>query len=187
MSTRRPIGSSVSPREALLQAADALCPPFEVAAAGETMVELADPTERLPETTLSLEKERRLFSRTLALVVEAATAGRGPSEAVGAAIGRQGLRRRWALRPSATSAAAGQWAGRLELAGLLEGVQTMTHVGALEATWDPARGMAHLRLVTLAGALIGTTPTTSVAIPLEPEDVTGLLRILAALRDGARR
>jgi hypothetical protein len=42
-------------------------------------------------------------------------------------------------------------------------------------------------VTTLAGALIGTAPASSVAVPMEPEDVQGLLRILGALSDAAGR
>jgi hypothetical protein len=62
----------------------------------------------------------------------------------------------------------------------------MTNVRELVLSWSAAGRSWRLRLVTLAGALIGTSPGAAVAVPLEPEDVEGLLRILRAFRAGAK-
>ena len=45
--------------------------------------------------------------------------------------------------------------------------------------------MWRLRLVTLAGAVIGTGPGAAIPVPLEPDDVKGLLAVLRAFQDAA--
>jgi len=57
----------------------------------------------------------------------------------------------------------------------------MTGIQELRLTWSPDERRWTLRLQTLAGALIGTAPGSSIAVPLEPDDVDGLLQILRAL------
>jgi len=54
----------------------------------------------------------------------------------------------------------------------------MTGIQDLRLTWSPDERRWQLRLQTLAGALVGTAPGSSIAVPLEPEDVDGLLQIL---------
>jgi len=56
----------------------------------------------------------------------------------------------------------------------------MTGIQDLRLTWSPDERRWTLRLQTLAGALVGTAPGSSIAVPLEPEDVDGLLQILRA-------
>jgi hypothetical protein len=58
----------------------------------------------------------------------------------------------------------------------------MTGIQDLQLAWAPEEGRWTLRLQTLAGALVGTAPGSSIAIPLEPDDVDGLLQILRAFR-----
>ncbi len=60
----------------------------------------------------------------------------------------------------------------------MAGATTMTGIQDLRLTWSPDERRWTLRLQTLAGALVGTAPGSSIAVPLEPEDVDGLLRIL---------
>ncbi len=176
-----PFGTQVTPQQALLAAAEALCPPMTVTGSGAGHVELRDHRDVLPDVTFRLRKERRLFSRTFALVVEASATGHGPNEDAAASLNRSPLRRRLELEPFDPMPASREWSETLQRSGLLEGVRTMTNVVALQARWHTKERTGRLRLTTLAGALIGTSPTTSVAVPLEPEDVEGLLRILAAV------
>src|SRR6266536_2417035 len=167
MSTPRPLGGQVTPLQALRPAAGFLTPPYEVAASAPHHVALRAPGDALPAVTLRLEKERRLFSRTFALLVEASPPGRGPGADVSATLEWTGLRRRRTLAGGGAPGEGEAWASRLQDAGLLDGVGTMTNVVSLEARWDASRATARLRLTTLAGALIGTTPTSSVAVPLD--------------------
>jgi hypothetical protein len=172
-----------TPLQALRQAAASLAPPYEVTDSDASHVALDTSDVALPALTLRLQKERRLFSRTFALVVEASAPGDRPEGDASALLRWKGLRRRPAL--VAGDPAGEAWVDRLEGSGLLEGVRTMTNVESLEARWDATRGLAVLRMTTLAGALIGTTPGSAVAVPLEPDDVEGLLRILRGLARAA--
>jgi hypothetical protein len=135
--------------------------------------------------TLSLERDRRLFSRTMQLVVEAHEAGAGPSADAALVMRARRMRRRfeleWRSPPPDDDAAR----DRFVRAGLSEGARTMTNVQELVLSWSAANRSWRLRLVTLAGALIGTSPGAAVAVPLEPEDVDGLLVVLRAFRTGA--
>jgi hypothetical protein len=144
-------------------------------------VDLFDPTDGLPEARLSLARDRRLFSRTLALVVRAEVHGAGPEQGGLLRFHQARLRRRGELRwepPTETPIA---WVERFVEAGLVAGAATMTNVGSLTVLRTPETSSWKLELRTLAGALIGTGPGSSVAIPLEPEDVEGLLAVLRAL------
>ena len=54
----------------------------------------------------------------------------------------------------------------------------MTNVRDLQLSWSASERTWRIRLVTLAGALIGTSPGAAITVPLEPEDVSGLLALL---------
>ena len=127
-----------------------------------------------------------MFSRTFLLVVEAFAPVIVREHDASASLTKTGWRRRLSLVPGRSDGSKA-WAERLEHAGLLKGVGAMTNVLSLEAWREAGRGAAGLRVTTLAGALIGTAPASSVAVPMEPEDVQGLLRILGALSDAAGR
>ena len=62
----------------------------------------------------------------------------------------------------------------------------MTNVRELRLSYTPAERRWRLRLLTLAGSLIGTSPGAGIVIPFEPEDVDGLVQILRAFVAGAR-
>jgi hypothetical protein len=186
VSAGSPFGTQVTADQALRRAAGALIPPYEIVGTEPHRLALHASGGELPAVTLRLTKDRRLFSRTFLLSVEATVAGRRVGGDVSATLTKTGLRRRTTLQHHGPPEEAEEWARRLDEAGVLDGVRTMTNVASLEAGWDAAAGAAHLRLTTLAGALIGTTPTSSIAVPLEPEDVRGLLGILRALAASAR-
>ena len=76
-------------------------------------------------------------------------------------------------------------AERFERAGIMDGIRRMTNVRELSLAWSAGERRWRLRLITLAGALIGTSPLTSVAVPLEPDDGEGLILILRAFLAGA--
>jgi hypothetical protein len=180
-----PFGGQVTPLDALRRAARSLSPPYEIAATGSLHLELRAGSP-LPDVRLRLQRDRRMFSRTFALVVEASVPVIGPEHDASATLRRTGLRRQLSLAPGRSDGSPA-WSQRLEDAGLLEGVEAMTNVVSLEAWRGAGHRAAGLRLTTLAGALIGTTPTSAVAVPMEPEDVQGLLRILRAFSDAAGR
>jgi hypothetical protein len=174
---------SASPAMALAQAADALTPPLRLAPAVRAdAVRLTDPTGRLPDVGLSLRRDQRLFSRTFLLVVSCEVPGPGPGQDGTAVLDKGWWRRRGRLRWQPRSADAGTWCERLAEAGLLEGIARMTSVQQLAVEWSAAAGTWRLRLETLAGALIGISPSSAVAVPIERADVEGLTQVLEAFR-----
>src|SRR2546423_10861477 len=131
MDPPQPLGGQVSPHQALLQAAASLAPPYEVTGSGADHVALHAPGATLPALTLRLQREGRMFSRTLALIVEASAPGDRPEEDASAVLRWKGLRRRPTLAGGHPAGGAA-WARRLEESGLLDGVRTMTNVVSLE-------------------------------------------------------
>lgn len=185
MSTR-PFGSPLSPQQAVAVAAAALSPPYRVAEAGRRTALRSDDPE-LPDVTLSVSKERRMFSRSWPLVLESAVEATGPAQAVRLRYRRGRWRRPGALEPEGAGPppeAAG-WVVRFVEAGLLDGAAEITSIQDLTVRWSPDGHAWTLRLVTLAGALIGTAPGSSIVVPFEPEDLTGLLTMLRAFRQAA--
>jgi hypothetical protein len=182
-----PFGSPPRPGDALAKAAAALGPAFVLdqdPAHNRVHLRSADPD--LPDVDLSLVRDRRLFSRTFPLVVEAAVVGSGPERQLELGLHRSRLRRETSLRSAdEPSPEAEAWARRFADQGLLRGASTMTGVQDLRLSWEPMRSRWSLRLQTLAGALIGTAPSSAIAVGLEPEDVAGLLEVLRALRRAA--
>jgi hypothetical protein len=185
---RSPFGSPTSPQRALEAVGERLsewyrAEPFAIG--GRLELRAAD--DELPDVTLSLERDRRLFSRTLQLAVEASAIGSGPAADAALALRTRTFLRRYRFdwREPVGAGAGGVIEGFLG-AGLERGVSTMTNVRELTLRWSQDERRWRLRLVTLAGALIGTSPGAAIAIPLEAEDVDGLLTILRALVRGAR-
>ncbi len=187
MRPEHPFGSPPSLAEALAGAARRLGPAFRPSgSASEGRIRLSSDDPSLPDIELRFVRDRRLFSRTWPLVVESAVAGPGPDRSIALALERRWLGRRTELRPAAGSGTeATPWAGRFAAAGVLEGAATMTGVQGLRLTWEPGDGRWTLRVHTLAGALIGTAPSSAIAVGFEPEDVDGLLRLLRAFRTAA--
>ncbi len=169
----------MSPADAVARAAAALAPSFRVASppsSGRVRLESEDPG--LPDVELSLVRDGRLFSRTWPLVVTAVREGPGPPAPTSLRLRRPRLGGPLGLTGPPVS---DPWAGRFAEAGLVAGATTMTGIQELRLTWSPDERRWTLRLQTLAGALIGTAPGSSIAVPLEPDDVDGLLQILRAL------
>ena len=159
---------------------------FDPQRVGDSSLRLHAVSDGLPDIALSYQRDRRLFSRTLQLVIEAQVSGPGPSGDARIAARARRLRRRLDL----------EWVGslppgeegtrdRFVRAGLSAGARTMTNVRELVVSWSAAEAMWRLRLVTLAGAVIGTAPGAAIPVPLEPDDVNGLLAVLRAFRDAA--
>lgn len=168
----------------MAQAASALCPPYRMGLPGSRRLRLETEDHDLPGVTLSLHKERRMFSRSWPLVVESALAGTGPADPLEIRLRRGRFRRAHVLQAAGKGppAWAGDWAARFEEADLLRGAAEMTSVQELALSWRPHEGIWELQLQTLAGAMIGTAPGSSIAVPFEPEDVSGLLLVLRAFR-----
>ena len=121
-----------------------------------------------------------MFSRTWPLVVDAVEDGLGPPTKTSLRLHRPRLRGSPRLRGAPDL---DPWARRFADAGLLAGARTMTGIQDLRLAWTPEDRRWRLRLQTLAGALVGTAPGSSIAVPLEPDDIDGLLRILRAFRN----
>jgi hypothetical protein len=181
-----PFNTRMSPTRALEQATEALAPSYRVVSlSGSGPAKLLSDVPDLPDLELRLEREPGLFSRTFALSISARVEGQGPAQDLTLRLGRHGLRRRMELRAEPTSAAADDWPARFEHHGLLAAALRMTSVQELTMEWRPRSHAWRLRLRTLAGALIGTSPSTWVAVPFEPEDLDGLFGTLRAFRRAA--
>ena len=185
MPDRRPLGSSTTPSEALEADAERLGEWFHAfAATAPNSLLLASESPDLPDATLSLEREKRLFSRTLQLVVTTTAEGVGPPSDGTMELRTRRLRRRydldWAPAP-APPGAVDPFVRR----GLVDGARTMTNVRELTVAWSAQPRKWRLRLATLAGSLIGASPGVSAAVPFEPEDVDGLIAVLRAFAAGA--
>ena len=172
-------GSPVSVGESLGSVAAQLSEWFDPLPTAGTAVRLGAVEVGLPEVTLSYQRDRRLFSRTLQLVVEASAPGAGPPGDATRSLRSRRLRRRaeleWSDGPTEDEAGT---IGRFVRAGVVAGARTMTNVRDLELSWSASEQTWRIRLVTLAGALIGTSPGAAITVPLEPEDVSGLLALL---------
>lgn len=183
MPNSRPFGSSMSPQQAVVKASVELAPSYRPGLPGQTMqMESQDP--ELPDITIGLRKERRMFSRSWPLVIESHLEGSGPEQPLKLRYRRRPFRRPQGLEAvgAGPPADGAEWARRFEEASLLEGASEMTSVQDLSVAWSPPDGRWHLRLQTLAGSMIGTAPGSSIAVPFEPDDIRGLLKVLRAFR-----
>ena len=182
-----PFGSPVPPGEALAAVGNRLAEWYHaIPGTDGRRVRLLAAVTDLPDATLSFERERRLFSRTRQLVVESEAPGRGPSDDGTLVVRARRLRRRFDVEwLGSTAEERGEGRHASLAAGLAAGARTMTNVRELSCGWSASERRWRLRLVTLAGALIGTSPVAAVAVPLEPEDVDGLLAVLRAFKAGA--
>lgn len=182
-----PFGSPVPPGEALSAVGNHLAEWYRaIPGTDGRRVRLLAAATDLPDATLSFERERRLFSRTRQLLVESEAPGHGPSGDGTLVVRARRLRRRFDVEwLGSTAEGRGESRHAFLAAGLAAGAQTMTNVRELSCGWSASERRWRLRLVTLAGALIGTSPVAAVAVPLEPEDVDGLLAVLRAFKAGA--
>jgi hypothetical protein len=180
-------GGRVSPAAALRQAADRLTPPY-VLESGATLVKdfeplrLVDLDGRLPAVVLSMHREQRLFSRTFPLRIEAEV--RVPGAPAGGALLWEPSRpfRRSRLRwagPAPEDEV--RWRSAVAASGLDRGAERMTSVQRLELAWSAPAGTCRLSMTTLAGSMIGAAPAVMYAVPMEDDDVAGVLMILRGL------
>lgn len=187
MGPASPFGRPPAPRDALDALARRLAEWYRPEPAGRTSVRLQADDDDLPDVTLEFERERRLFSRTMQLVATASVAGvAGPAEDGVIDLRTRRLLRRGQLEWREPAPQGDDAALRFADAGVSRGAETMTNVRELTIAWSSADRRWTLRLVTLAGALIGTAPGSAIPIGLEPEDVDGLLAVLRAFVRGAR-
>jgi hypothetical protein len=120
------------------------------------------------------------------LVVEADVEGDGPEHIGAAELRKARFRKSASLRWDPLGHREGtSWCRRFEDRGVVDGMMMMTSVQSLILRWAPPQRRWLLRLETLAGALVGTSPGASVAIPIEPDDREGLLKILQGLKSAA--
>ena len=143
---------------------------------------LVDPEGRLPGVELSMHREQRLFSRTFPLRVEASEPGPGPDS--GGTLAWEPSRpfRRSRLRwvgPAPEDE--GRWTSAVSASGFVEGAERMTSVQRLVLSWSAPPGTVRLSMLTLAGSMIGAAPAVMYAVPMEDDDVAGVLMILRAL------
>src|SRR5438128_707607 len=119
----RPIFGSPISRKASLQAVSVqLSDWFDPHLVRNSSIELRAVVADLPDLKLSYQRDRRLFSRTLQLVVEASMSGLGPSDDATLAMRTQKLRRRWELEWSGPNAEGRESVpDRFTRAGLVEG------------------------------------------------------------------
>jgi hypothetical protein len=186
MPSRSVFGSPLSLNESLMTVAGQLTEWFDPQPVRDSSLRLHAVVDGLPDIALSYQRDRRLFSRTLQLVIDAQVTGPGPSRDATLSLRARRLRGRldleWGMAPPPGEEGARDSFVR---AGLSAGARTMTNVRDLVVSWSVAEATWRLRLVTLAGAVIGTSPGAAIAVPLEQDDVIGLLAVLRAFRDAA--
>lgn len=186
MGSQPTFGSPVSPVESLRTVGLQLAEWFDSGEASHGRLTLRAVAGGLPDIALSHIRDRRLFSRTQQLVVEARQRGPGPAGDAALAMRTRTLRRRWELEWVGEPPPSPDLTGRRFVrCGLVEGARSMTNVRELILTWSASGSAWKLRLVTLAGAVVGTSPGAAITVRLEPEDCSGLIAILRSFRSAA--
>jgi hypothetical protein len=169
-------GGSIWP--SLRAAAEAFCPPFEIAqeTPGRLMLELRalDSGDQL---RLRYRSERGLFLRTYYLVIEADLPGEGPAEAGELVLSRRKLR--WKRpRPQGGEPWSGVFASP-EVKAALKRVQ----VERLGLSWEPRQASWRLWLESLIGSVTVTFfPPLETPNPLKREDAQAVEALVRAVR-----
>jgi hypothetical protein len=162
----------------LRAAADAFCPPFEIAGEdpGRLAVELRAVASG-EDIRLRYRSERGLFLRTYYLVIEAALPGGGPQAPGELALSRGKLR--WKRpRPEGGDAWSKSFAAP-DVRAPLKRLQ----VERLRLGWEPARASWHLALETLLGSVTVTFfPAIMTPNPLRPEEAEAVIALVRALK-----
>lgn len=162
---------------ALRRAANAFCPPFEVAE--ERPRELAVVLRRAgagDEIRLRYRSSRGLFLRSYNLVVEGSVAGDGPAQ--GGELVRRGRKLVW-KRPRPADGT--RWAARLAT-DEFRAVARRLQVEGLVVVWEPARARWRLSLETLSGGVTVTFfPPLETPNPLERKEAEAFQELLGAL------
>jgi hypothetical protein len=180
--TRRP---RVSSFHLLRDAARRFEPQYEVAeqSDSELRIRLHDPAGRRPDVVLRHRHERRLFFRANYLVVLADVPGAGPTEngelrfRFRGPLARQKASLRW--KDDVPNGAV--WTDRLQ-DPLLEALRSIEAVESLRIRWHARSRTWHLDLKTVSGSMVGGFMTAMpIAVPLEPEEVRGIVAMVDAL------
>jgi hypothetical protein len=179
---RRP---RISSFQVLRSAALRFRPHYEVVdqSEGALRVRLRDPNGRRPDIVVRHRHDRRLFFRANYLVVEAEVPGGGPSSDGELRFRFRGpfSRQRASLRWRTPVPGGEEWTARLQ-DPLVEAVGSIEAVESLSIRWRARSRTWRLELTTLSGSMVGGFMTAMpIAIPLEPDEVTGILGLVDAL------
>jgi hypothetical protein len=185
MSRRRGRPPGASSIDALKGVATRFCPPYRVreVEASALTIRLEDDEGNRPGLTLRHRHERRLFFRANYLVVESSVPGEGPAEDGELAFRFRGplSRQRASLRWRKPVRGGEEWAGRLE-PPLREGIDDVEGIEALHIGWNARRRLWRLSLKTLSGSMVGGFMVmVPIAVPLEPREAEGIIRMIDAL------
>jgi len=168
---------AASPWPHLREAAQAFCPPFEIAAENPAVlaVDLRQPEQTEP-LRLRYRSERGLFVRTYYLSIEARLAGEGPEDA-GSLTLRWG-KLRW-RRPKPRDAR--RWSESLASPAVRSALKRL-QVERLSLSWEPQQSRWRLRLETLSGSVTVTFfPALMTPNPFKREEATALADLIRAL------
>jgi hypothetical protein len=179
---RRPAVSTI---DTLKGVATLFCPPYRIqeVESSALSIRLGDPAGERPDLTLRHRYERRLFFRANYLVVESSVPGEGPPEDGDLAFRFRGplSRQRARLRWRKPVRGGQEWADRLR-EPLLDGIGEVEGVEAFQIHWNARRRLWQLRLKTLSGSMIGGFMVLMpIAVPIEPQEVRGIIRMIEAL------
>jgi hypothetical protein len=175
------LGGQVWP--VLREAANAFCPPLEVAEErpGALTVALRRPGGD-GALQLRYRSERGLFLRTYHLVVEATVAGTGPTSS--GELVRRWRRLVW-RRPRPQDGRV--WARRLA-SERFQAAARRLQIERLALAWDPVQASWRVSLQTLSGSLTVTFfPPLATPNPLTRDEAEAFLELLAALAAAAAR
>ena len=168
---------------ALREAAQAFCPPLDVATETPQALKLVlhDP-DAGASVTLRYRSERGLFLRTYYLVMEANVPGAGPDDP-----GRLMLRRRRLAWKRPKPRAGNAWGARLASDDMRASLRAL-QVERLSIAWTPERETWNVSLETLSGSLTVTFfPALMTPNPLHREEAEAFLSLLRAVRAATSR
>jgi hypothetical protein len=174
-------GGSIWP--SLRAAAEAFCPPFEIAAEnpGRLMLELRAVDSR-DELRLRYRSERGLFLRTYYLVIEADLPGEGPAEAGELVLSRRKLR--WKRPKPRGGETWSKGFASPDVKAALRRVQ----VERLGLSWEPAQAGWRLQLETLLGSVTVTFfPPLETPNPLKREEAQAVEALVRAVKRAQSR
>jgi hypothetical protein len=161
----------------LRAAADAFCPPFEVAEENPGRLTVSLRTAAGDELLLGYRSERGLFSRTYYFVVAAELAGAGPAEAGELVLSRRKLR--W-KRPHPRGG--DRWSEAFGSADIRAALKRVP-ADRLSLRWQPERSSWQFALEMLPGSVTVTFfPALMTPNPLKREEAKAIVALVRALR-----